>query len=381
MKKLIILLIIPLILTGCYDYNELSDLAIVSGIGIDFEEDEFIVTFEILSTKKEGETSASSSTYNVSSKGSSVVEAFSKNGTLMDKIPYFEHVDVIVISEEVAKNHLKEVSEYIIRTSKLRNETYLAIASNYTAKEVISNTSTEKPVAASFITNLLENNKNSASAAYYIPYTEVLNSILTKGEDAIVSVISLKEKEEKEQQSEEQNESGNEKEQQSEKEIELIGLGIFKDYELKHIFNTEESSIINLLNNFDPETVFFEKSCHNGKIVFSVYESEIKIEPNNENLKIGGKLNIRINEDTCGSNLRDEKTYEELQKEFTKIVENKMTNVLLKFQKEKSNALKIGKSYYNKYRKPYYELWTTQNIAYDLDLKINKKGLIFEVTK
>ena len=56
MKKLLILLIIPFILSGCYDYNELNDLAIISGIGIDYENEEYIVTYEILSTKKEGET-------------------------------------------------------------------------------------------------------------------------------------------------------------------------------------------------------------------------------------------------------------------------------------------------------------------------------------
>jgi len=362
MKKLLILLIIPFILSGCYDYNELNDLAIISGIGIDYENDEYIVTYEILSTKKEGETSASSSTYNVTSRGKTVVEAFSNNGNLMDKVPYFEHVDVVVISEDIAKNNLKEVGEYIIRTSKLRNESFLAIATNSSAKDVIEAKSKEKPVASSFIKNLLENNKNSASAGYFMPYTEILNSILTNGEDAILSAVTVKENGE-------------------EKNIELVGLGVFEDFKLKHIFDTKEAAILNVLNNFDAETVFFEKKCNNGVIVVSIYESSIKIEPNNENVKISGKLNVRINEDTCNDNLRDEKVYEKLQKEFTKIVEDKMLNVLETLQTGKSNALKIGKFYYDKYRKPEYKLWTKQRFVFDLDLKINKKGLIFEVKK
>ena len=56
MKKIFFILIIPFILGGCYDYNQLNDLAIISGIGIDYENDEFKVTFEVISTKKEGET-------------------------------------------------------------------------------------------------------------------------------------------------------------------------------------------------------------------------------------------------------------------------------------------------------------------------------------
>lgn len=360
MKKLIIILIIPFILSGCYDYNELSDLAIVSGVGIDYENEEYTVTFEILSTKKEGETSASSSTYSVSSKGNTVVEAFNNNGNLMDKVPYFEHVDVVVISEEIAKNHLKEVSEYIIRTSKLRNETFIVIAKDVKAMDVMQATTKEKPVASGFIANLLQNNKNSASAGYFMPYTEILNSILTDGEDAILSVITIKENNDK-------------------KEIELLGLGVFEDFHLKHIFNAEDSAIINVLNNFNAEAVLFEKRCNDGVIVVSIYDSNIKIEPNNENVKISGKLDLRINEDTCNDNLRDEKVYEDLQKEFAKIIETKMTSVLETLQTEKSNALKIGKVYYDKYRKPDYKLWTKERFIFDLDLKINKKGLIFEV--
>lgn len=362
MKKLLIILFIPFLLSGCFDYNELSDLAIVSGVGIDYENNEYIITFEILSTKKEGETSASSGSYNVTSTGSTVFEAFNNNGNLMDKVPYFEHVDVIVISEEVAKNHLKEVGEYIIRTSKLRNETYLAIAKDVSAKDVIEATTKDKPVAASFITNLMENNKNSASAGYFMPYTEILNSILTDGEDAILSAVTVKNN-------------------NNEKNIELLGLGVFEDFKLKHIFNIKESSLLNLLSNFDHQAVYFKDTCNDGVIEISIYESEIKIEPNNENVKISGNLNARINEDTCNDNLRDEKIYEELQKKFTKIIEQEMTDVLKILQLKHSNALKIGKYYYQKTRKPEYKLWTKQNFTYNLNLKINKKGLIFEVNK
>ena len=34
-------------ITGCYDYEELNDRAIVSGISIDFEDDTYIVNYEI----------------------------------------------------------------------------------------------------------------------------------------------------------------------------------------------------------------------------------------------------------------------------------------------------------------------------------------------
>lgn len=358
-KKLIFLFLIPLFLGGCFDYNELNDLAIVSGVGIDFEGNEYAVTFEILSTKKEGEKSSSASTYNVTAKGKTITEAFANNGKNMDKVPYYDHIEIVVISEEIAKEHLKEVSEYLIRSSKFRNEFYTAIATDTSAKEVISTTSKEKPIAANFIVDLLEHNNDSKSAAYYTPFTETLNAILTDGEDAIMSTITVKEK-----------------------EIVLSGMGVFKDFELKHIFNPDEASIINLLNNFDPKTVFFEKTCEKEKtIVISAYDAKVKIEPNREKVKISATINARINEDNCGYDLRKEKSYEELEKEFKKIIEEKMNQVLTELQKNKSNALHIGKEYYNSTRDKDIYRWTNQNFEYEINLKINKKGLIFEVNK
>ena len=61
------------------------------------------------------------------------------------------------------------------------------------------------------------------------------------------------------------------------------------------------------------------------------------------------------------------------------MIEKKIDQVLKKLQDSQSNLLKIGKSYYNKYRIKDFFKWTKQDISYDIDLKINKKGLTFEV--
>jgi len=357
MKKLLILLLIPILLGGCYDYNELGDLAIVAGIGIDYKDEEFEVTFEILSTKKEGEQgSASSSTYNVTAKGNTVAEAFSKNGNNMDKVPYYDHIKVVVISEEVAKDHLKQISELLIRNSKLRNEFYLTIAEGTSAKDIISSSSKEKHVAAQFIVDLLEHSNDSSSAGYYAPFTKTLRNILTEGEDAIISTLKLEDD-----------------------KIILNGMAVFKDFDLKHIYNTDEAAVINLLNNFKSRTVFFEKSCGDKKTVMSIYESDIKIEPNNDYIKISGKLNGRINENNCDYDLKKEETYKKLEKEFTSVITDEMNKIINSLQLLESNALSIGKNYYNKFRKENFYLWTKQDIKFEIDLKINKKGLIFEV--
>ena len=357
MRKILILGVLVLFLGGCYDYNELNDLAIVSGIGFDKEDDNFLVTLEIISTKKEGESPGATSTYSVSGSGKTVFEAVTNCGNLMDKVPYFDHVDIAIVSEEVAKNDFLEVAEYMIRNSKFRNEVILTVASGAKARDVISTTKKEKPVASSFIVDLLEHSNNSSSDGYYEPFTKTLNKMMSKGEDAVASVVGVEDK-----------------------EIVLKGMAIFKDFRLATIIKNEEAATFNLLNNFNANTVLFSKECKdNKKTVLSIYEASVKIDVKENYTLIKGKLNARLNEDECGYNLRDTQAYIDLESIFRKVIENKMNEVINVLKQEESNALNIGKTYYDKYRKEYYNLWMRQDIKYDLDLKINKKGLIFEV--
>ena len=48
MKKILVIILTLLFCTGCFDYKEINDLAIISAIGIDYENDEYIITLEIL---------------------------------------------------------------------------------------------------------------------------------------------------------------------------------------------------------------------------------------------------------------------------------------------------------------------------------------------
>ena len=51
MKKILVLLI-PFILCGCWNYKELNQLAIVSGMAIEKENDEYVLTAQIINSQK-----------------------------------------------------------------------------------------------------------------------------------------------------------------------------------------------------------------------------------------------------------------------------------------------------------------------------------------
>ena len=44
MKKILIIILTLLLCTGCFDYKEINDLAIINAIGVDYENDEYVIT-------------------------------------------------------------------------------------------------------------------------------------------------------------------------------------------------------------------------------------------------------------------------------------------------------------------------------------------------
>jgi spore germination protein KC len=60
--KIIFVCAIVLLMTGCWNYRSLEELAIVGAIGIDVDNDGFNISVEIINPKKVGGTSSSGNT-------------------------------------------------------------------------------------------------------------------------------------------------------------------------------------------------------------------------------------------------------------------------------------------------------------------------------
>ena len=58
MRKLFLLIPVIFLLTGCYNYRELNDLAIISGVSICKYDNIYNITVEVVNPKKEQDTSS-----------------------------------------------------------------------------------------------------------------------------------------------------------------------------------------------------------------------------------------------------------------------------------------------------------------------------------
>ncbi len=354
MKKLIILLLSLFLLTGCYDNIELNNLAIITSVGISYQDDEYIVTYEILNDTNTEEV-ISMKSFTESGRGKTITEAFVDTNYKVGKKPYFAHLKIVLISQDILDNHLKDIVDYLLRDTNIRDEFFLLTTSNCTPLEVLSHNSNYYPVVSDLIINLKDNEKFNNNLAIDENYQQLLKKIINKNYDGIIGSVGI-----------------------YDDEITIDNFYILKDYNYQATLSKEESSLYNLLttNVFSLE---FNKMEDKGNVTVGITYSKSDIEVLDDEINIKLKLKGKIIENVPNYNLKDQKVYKELNKEFEKIIASKVKKFIAVLQKNKSDVLGFQEIYYKKWRKDNYELWEHAKVNVAVELQINTKGFIFEV--
>ena len=360
-KRMIFLLLIPFFFTGCYDYQELNNLAIISGISIDYMDHEFVVSYEVLNSKKsEGSDQGSSSkAYYVEGSGTTVQEAFVNANLSISKEPYFAHVKVMLFSEEVADEKMASVIDFLIRNPNIRNIFVPILAIGSPAKEILNTPTTENPVTSESIRNMIEMSKSYENIAIKQDFETFVDLLIDSRRDAYMNTIEEKDD-----------------------AITLTGIGAFKNSKLVTLLEKEDSGIFNVLNNTSYNH-YVTLECDDQKEKYTIidlydnHHSEIEIEDNK--IKIKSNLEASIISDECHYNFRETKSYQELESKFNTVVEQEFRKVFQKLKTYQTDILGINDLYYKKNRKELSN-WYQYPVEFEVNVNINKNGLIFQVT-
>lgn len=358
MKKIIVLAFFILFLTtGCYDYVELNKVAIVSGISIDYIEDEYHVSYEILNTKSKQDNPDAKDVYIAKGKGENISEAFHDTTLEIAKTPILSHLKTVVLSEEIAENHIENILDYLARENYIRKIFLMVVAKDYAAYEILENTDTNNPIASTAIKELIENTDYRDNIATPINFEQFGADLINPRTDAYISSITI-----------------------NNGELALGPIGIFDDFEMKAFLTEKESSVFNVLTNTSKEKQI-KIDCPNDSnkfIMFNTYKTpETSIEIKNNDVTISTEVEVRIVENHCDYNFKKEETYEILQKSLSKKLKSDIQETVETLLKYNSDVLKVKDLYYKKYKKDINA--TKLNYKYEAKAIINRNGIIFEV--
>ena len=356
MKKIILFIICPLIISGCFNYIEINNLVLISGIGIDYKNEKFIVNFEILGQNKEKSDSNTQNGIIKTGTGESIPQAFDDITLKLEKDPYLAHLKVVVISEEIAKNHIDDLFDFFLRNNDIRNIFSIVISNESSPEEVLSKTNKYYPVTSERIKNLLDNNVYSNYISQNKYFKNIVSNYLSKEKNITLSTIKI-----------------------DKDELKLGDLAIFDNRKLTDYLNNDEALILSLIDDKKP-IANFKYECKKDKyVIIRAYKSKTNFNIEKNKFTIKNNINAEVIENSCNINLENIQNQKELESIFEEQINKKINNLINHLRTKKSDILGLNHKYYIKYRKKNNNYFNNVNYNIKTNVNINKKGLIFEV--
>ena len=349
MKKVILSLIILFCLTGCWNYNELNDYSIVSGVAIDKDGDEYEASVLISNSPKNSSDSSNSSESQVvvySGKGKSIFSALKQIGLISPKELYFGSFSVLILSEEVAKDGVNNAVDFFVRYPNSRKNFYVVLSKENKAKDTLKIITPLTSFPSQNITDNVRSTTELQGIISSINFNDFLSTILSDGVEATVNCIEVKGN--KEEGSSEENTKSSEPKAYTK----LGNLGIFKDDKLIDWANRDESLGINIINGNTRE-MFLDLEYEDGYVVIdsTSFSSDINVELKNNkptiNINLSGEA--RIIEVKGANDLEDSKVIEELQKKANKKIKKRANQAIDLAIKNKTDIFGFGQKFYQEY--------------------------------
>lgn len=377
-KYLSLLLIIPL-LSGCYNYRELNKLAINTALSIDYSNNNFNVIVEVINpTKQQDVASANNSPFvNYYSSAPTLQEAFRNIVLDSPRQLYAAQLEMIILSEEAATNHMSEILEFFSREPGSRTEVSFIIAKGDESLKSITIQTLLTSFSSSNVKQSLDLQQKVLGLTPVYTLNELLNMYLDPTlEINLPSIIVYGNPEE-----------GDKKENittSSPKVLTKVGTtAIFKGKDFLGYLTAEESKVHSIITGSTKESIITLNYKDNYS-VFELYKIKSDISPdikgNKITLNISGKT--RIKEFHSNANITESKEIDRLNKELNKHIENVIKeNFNSMREKYNTDIFNFRQSFYRedpKYYNTHYKDTWYESIFPNLTLEVKSNIKLYE---
>lgn len=343
-----LLLLSPLILSGCWDSVELNRRAIVSGVAIDrgpTEEDKYTLSFQVIVSEEiSGEQKRGISPVAVyTGKGRTMYEALADASRQTARFLSLAHVRVIIISEEFAREGIKDLLDVLERESDTRLTSLMFITHGQKAKEILSIMTVFSKIPANDLLEKLDTTSKQFGYNFKMEVDDVIRGIQRRGGGPLINgVLTTGDK-------------GKEDSKDNLKTIvpgsvmRITGLAAFKDDKLKGWLEGDAAVGSALLHNKIKQLAVVVKDPKTGYIAFSVYQSQAKLhveakDPEHPVFTIKISQQAAVKEAANTLNLNSPRTLEKLSDELAAETGRQLDLAVASARKLKSDYLGFGQA-------------------------------------
>lgn len=397
--KLLFLVVLLIITTGCWNRVELDRRAIVAGFGADKAEEEgkIKITVQVVNV---GEIKAMPPSRGVSTKavtvytgtGYTVFDAFRNLAMIVGKKLFLTETRILVVGEDLAREGLDKVLDFYERDPEPEIRNYLLIARGE-AEEILETELRTDKIWASGINSMVEATMAHGKA----PATEIiqfLKAVESKTTAPVATAVQVIRKGNKDS-------GGNGKPNQGEttavlpKELMVSGTAVFRQYKLAGWLDEKESRGLLWVTGKVKSGIIVVSSpeTESRLIALEIIRSKSEIKPKitdgiltiNVNIKEEGNLG-EIQPDTVDITKPD--VFKELEERKKAAIEDEISAAVVKAQELNADIFGFGEAVRRKYPKEWRqlndtwgEIFPTLEVNIAVDAKLRRTGKITKPTQ
>lgn len=376
-KKVFLIFSCLIFLVGCWDYKNMDEINIVSGIAIDKnpENNNYDLTIEVIDIYSMSEGSQQKCIY-IKCSGMTIFQALNDCEKKIYNNLYYGGMRAIIISEEIAqKEGILNIIESFLRKEDIRETISITISQEETASDILTAKGIDSNNISYKIDKLVEENEKSAIVSNHSTLYDTFNSIVNEKKEVYLPAFHL---------------TKYDNDGEEEDVIELNGLALFKKDKLIGYLDQKETLYFNIMgsNNVTGSISLYSNDPEIESLSFEIYDcrnnKKITFENGKLNVKVDIKVQMKISEIIGEFDEISVETIDSMKEETALFIENRIYDVLSKVQKEhKVDSFGFQDHFYKKH----YYIWKTidqdweqilqdANIDINVDVKITGSGFI-----
>ncbi|HHV98521.1 MAG TPA: Ger(x)C family spore germination protein [Clostridiaceae bacterium] len=370
-----IVLIFPLMLTGCWNNRDLTEMNIVVGIGLDRTEDgKVLLTVQIVepasvqsvpSGKDNKGNAQSKAVFVVSHEGETVFEAVRGILSTIDKKMFLSSSRVLIFGERLLQGDLEEVLDFFHRDHEMDYGMDILAAKDTTPREILAMETDMDSIPAVYIRETIENTV-ARGTVKKTTLVELIKDLESGTRQLTIGKIT----------------------KASEKEVRTEGVAVLKDGKLVGWLDPYETRGY-LFAIGKVQSAIVNVPTDNGKISIEIIRTNGKVgvvfengEPSTLTIKV--EIEANVGEYAGKGKLKSQDDLHVLEETLKEEIKKEIMMALEKTQKEYSSDIfgfgiyvrKYHAKYWKKVKKNWNDIFSKLPVDIQVDAKIMRTGII-----
>ncbi|PWW41963.1 MULTISPECIES: Ger(x)C family spore germination protein [Paenibacillus] len=377
--------LLPL-LTGCWDRQELNELGIMLGLGVDKDGDMIKVSAQVVvpnevSSKSGGGKGTPVTQYQASAP--TLFEAIQKLTESSPRRIFMAHIRVMVIGEEYARKvGIYDITEALMREPTVRPDYYVMVARNTTASKVLDVLTPLENIPAEKMFNSLDVSTKTWSPTTTVTGDQLMEYILAPGIQPVITGVEVVGPSEK------SGSQANIATIKSPASLNSTGLSVFKGDKLVGWLTEDESKGYNYIRNNVVSTISHLPCRKGGNVTFKTLRTttkrKAKVVADHPLINIKIKNVTSIGAVECGIKIGSMEVLKELERDseerLVELMQKSIKSVQRKFHVDifgfGQEVYHADPKFFKKVEKDWDSYLENLDVHYDVNVQIKRVGTL-----